>query len=140
MFPERFKKLREEKGLTQLQAANAFGLSKNTIYSWESGDRRPDISLLPKIARFFNVTTDYLLGVDDSERRNTQQAFPPETQYAAHVDDDSKPVTEKRLHEILAKAFKDYEKRKNDLPKEKQKNDGVRIFRAGSVRSRDLDQ
>ena len=55
------KKLRKEKGLTQNELGNILGLTDKAISKWESGDGNPDISLLPKIAKLFNVTIDYLL-------------------------------------------------------------------------------
>ena len=57
----RIKKLRKEKGLTQNELGNILGLTDKAISKWESGDGNPDISLLPKIAKLFNVTIDYLL-------------------------------------------------------------------------------
>ena len=60
----RIKHLRKEKGLSQEQLAQAEGVSnKSTICNYEIGKRQPDIAMLKKIAIFFNVTTDGLLGI-----------------------------------------------------------------------------
>lgn len=57
------KKLRIQKHITQQEFAEALDVSVQTISRWENEINYPDIILLPKIATFFHVTTDYLLGV-----------------------------------------------------------------------------
>ena len=42
-----------------------FGVTNQTISLWETGQREPDFDTLVKIAKYFNVTTDYLLGIED---------------------------------------------------------------------------
>ena len=63
-FGENIKKLRKEKGLTQETLADFLGVSFQTISKWERGETYPDITTLPVIASFFNITIDDLLGVD----------------------------------------------------------------------------
>lgn len=63
MFKERFKKLREEKGLTQSQLANELNIGRASISNYELGTRTPDIDVLIEISKYFNVTTDYLTGI-----------------------------------------------------------------------------
>lgn len=65
MFSLRLKKLREEAGYSQYTFADAFGCAQSTVGSWEAGRREPPFSTLVKIADFFGVTTDYLLGRTD---------------------------------------------------------------------------
>lgn len=62
MFKERFKKLREEKGLTQSQLAEELNIARTSISNYELGTRRPDIDVLITVADYFKVTTDYLTG------------------------------------------------------------------------------
>ncbi len=62
MFAENLKKLRKSKGLTQIQFAELFSISSGTIAMWETNKRIPDTSMLIRIADFFGVTVDYLLG------------------------------------------------------------------------------
>jgi transcriptional regulator with XRE-family HTH domain len=67
---ERLKKLRKEKGITQLQLADLLHLTDKAISKWESGEGNPDISSLPKLAEIFNVSVDYLLtGKQPEENR-----------------------------------------------------------------------
>ncbi len=56
------KQLRTMRGLTQLQFGEKIGVAESTISLYESGKRSPDFVLLGKIADFFAVSTDYLLG------------------------------------------------------------------------------
>lgn len=56
------KKLREEKQMTQQEFSKLLGVSPSTVGMYEQGRRAPDKEILLKIAKIFNVTTDYLLG------------------------------------------------------------------------------
>lgn len=55
-------KLRNEKGLNQRDFAKLLGVSNGAIGMWETGKRQPDLDTIRKIASFFNVTVDYLIG------------------------------------------------------------------------------
>ena len=65
MFGIKLKELRTEKKLTQLQVAQIFNVSKTTICQWETNKQEPSINDILKIARYFQVTTDYLLGAEE---------------------------------------------------------------------------
>lgn len=64
-FNERLKKLREEKGLTQVQLSELTGISARMIQKYESGNARPRLDAAEKIAKALNVTADQLLGNAD---------------------------------------------------------------------------
>ena len=64
-FKERLKQLRLERQLSQSELAKNLGVSQRSISSWETGFRQPDFDTLERIARFFEVTQDYLLGLAD---------------------------------------------------------------------------
>lgn len=64
-FSVRLKQLRVEKGITQKQASEALGLSKNTFGNYELGIREPSLDVLKKICLLFDVSSDYLLGLSD---------------------------------------------------------------------------
>ena len=66
-YVERIKQLREEDGLTQTQLAEATGFSQSAIAYWERGERTPSVEVIIKLAKFFGVSTDYLLGLSDNE-------------------------------------------------------------------------
>lgn len=61
-FALRLKELREEKELTQAELGEKLGISRNTIASWESNRRTPELETAKQLADFFNVSVDYLLG------------------------------------------------------------------------------
>ena len=57
------KNLRLEKGLTQIKLAELFDIDQTTVSKWELGKALPDTSLLIRLADFFDVSIDYLLGL-----------------------------------------------------------------------------
>lgn len=65
MFRYRLKELRIERGLTQQQLADCLDVDRTTVMKWERGERETNFTMLIKIAKFFQVTIDYLLGVSD---------------------------------------------------------------------------
>ena len=71
LFSHRLRKLRNEKKLKQDELAKAIQVSQRTISSWENAVVEPNLIYLKKIANFFCVSVDYLVG-NDSE---THKAF-----------------------------------------------------------------
>ena len=66
VFQMRLKELRETAGYSQYTFAKAFGVAQSTVGSWESGAKEPrNYAATRRLADFFNVTTDYLLGCTD---------------------------------------------------------------------------
>ena len=64
MFAKRVKYLRLSKGLNQVQLAEKLNVKKQSISNWENDNIMPSVEMLEKIADFFEVSTDYLLGRD----------------------------------------------------------------------------
>ena len=64
-FGEILKRLREEKNLKQSDLGAILNVANNTISSWERGNSEPNLEQLRQLAKFFNVTADYLLGLED---------------------------------------------------------------------------
>ena len=60
------KRLREAKGLFQKDVASAIGVDRTTYVKYERGDSEPSFQILEKLADFFNVSVDYLLGRDNA--------------------------------------------------------------------------
>lgn len=63
---ERLNKLRQEQGLTQQELADLFHISNSTISSYETGNRIPDVDFLLKLSKFYNILSDYIIGLSDS--------------------------------------------------------------------------
>lgn len=61
MFGEKIKELRTQKSLSQKQLANILNVHKATISLYESNSRFPSVDILKAAARYFHVSTDYLL-------------------------------------------------------------------------------
>ena len=62
MLNQRIKELRIAHSMNQVELARELSVSKQTVSNWENDNIQPSIEMLLKIADFFNVSTDYLLG------------------------------------------------------------------------------
>ena len=69
-FPKRLKALRKEFGLKQHEVASDLGLSDAGYRLYEQGKGYPDVPRLYKLAEYFNVSIDYLLGRTDKREVN----------------------------------------------------------------------
>lgn len=67
MLGEKIASLRKSYNMSQVQLAERLSLSKQAISNWENNNILPSIEMLIRIARFFSVSTDYLLELDDRE-------------------------------------------------------------------------
>ena len=65
MIGKKIKELREIKQITQEELAKYLGVAPQTVYKYEKEINEPDLKTTSKIAEYFNVTTDYLLGRTD---------------------------------------------------------------------------
>lgn len=61
----RLKELRTENGLSQQKLAKEINVTQKAIDFWEKGINEPKASYIIKLAKYFKVTTDYLLGVEN---------------------------------------------------------------------------
>lgn len=66
----RIKELRTERHITQLKMAMDLNMSQNTISRYENGEREPGIAELIRIADYFHVSIDFLVGRTDSPEMN----------------------------------------------------------------------
>jgi transcriptional regulator with XRE-family HTH domain len=62
MLSEALKKTRKERGATQDDIAKLLNIDRSTVASWEIGRAIPDINTLCELAKYYKVSTDYLLG------------------------------------------------------------------------------
>lgn len=67
MFGDVIKELRLSHNLNQVQLANELNVSKQTISNWENNNILPSIEMLVKISRFFSVSTDFLLELENRD-------------------------------------------------------------------------
>lgn len=87
-FQNIFKRLRNSCGLTQAEMAEKIGISRSTIGMYETGAREPDFETLEKIADFFNVDIDYLLG------RTDKTTILPETVGQYYLNDETRQIAQ----------------------------------------------
>ncbi|HEF1899108.1 helix-turn-helix domain-containing protein [Bacillus cereus group sp. MYBK108-2] len=69
-FGNIIRDLRKQKGITQKELAKSLQLSESTIGMYERNERQPDYNTLIRIADYFKVSTDFLLGRDFDVERN----------------------------------------------------------------------
>ncbi|MBR2371285.1 MAG: helix-turn-helix transcriptional regulator [Clostridia bacterium] len=65
-YTERLRKLREFEKINQTELAKELGISQNTYSQYETGARQPSLEMLIKLAEFYFVSTDYILGLTDN--------------------------------------------------------------------------
>lgn len=87
-FQNIFKRLRTSSGLTQAEIAEKLGISRSTIGMYETGAREPDFETLEKIADFFNVDIDFLLG------RTDKTTMLPETAGHYYLNDETRKIAQ----------------------------------------------
>ena len=66
----RLQELRKKKGITQLRLATELNTTQNTISRYETGEHEPGIAELIKLADYFNVSVDYLIGRTENPKIN----------------------------------------------------------------------
>ena len=72
MLGQRICELRTASGWSQVDLAKKLGVAKQTVSNWENENIQPSIEMLVRLARLFNVTTDYLLGLDSIPRLSVE--------------------------------------------------------------------
>ncbi len=92
MLNERIKELRLAHGMTQVELARELSVSKQCVSNWENNNIQPSVDMLVKIASFFAVSTDYLLGLDN--RKTIDVSSLSDTQ-KAHINLIIKDITGK---------------------------------------------
>ncbi len=82
MLSKRLSSLRKSKKLTQAEQAKVLGIARTTYAMYEQGNREPDYDTLTKIANYFGVSTDYLLGLTDKPNTDDRD---PKTEIAKKI-------------------------------------------------------
>ena len=68
MLGQRICELRTALGWSQVELAKRLGVAKQTVSNWENENIQPSIEMLVRLAKLFNVATDYLLGLENTPR------------------------------------------------------------------------
>lgn len=59
--------MRQARNMSQVELAGRLGVTKQSVSNWENDNIQPSIEMLTKLAAFFSVSTDYMLGMEDRE-------------------------------------------------------------------------
>ncbi len=73
-FGNRLRQLREDRGLSQLDLSKHLNIANSTLSLYEAGKREPDYDTLQRLADYFDVSTDYLLGRSEYKKPPTDLA------------------------------------------------------------------
>ncbi len=90
MLNDRIKELRQARHMTQVELAKALGLTKQCVSNWENDNVAPSVEMLVKIADYFCVSTDYLLGRDESLNLNVSELTTDEIVHIQQLINDLK--------------------------------------------------
>ena len=69
---DKIKALRESRGMTQAELARQLGITSSGVNAWEMGLSVPSTQYVVDLALFFNVSSDFLLGIDSSFTLNVE--------------------------------------------------------------------
>lgn len=108
MLQANLKRLREQKGISQQKLAELLGVTQQAVGKWEKGKSEPDTETLAKLAKLFDASVDYLLGL-------TTIKNPPETIAAHHEGND---WSEEELEDI--EKFKEFVRMKRQRGQDKK--------------------
>ncbi len=124
----RLKKVRKKENLTQKTIADFLGVTQNTYSQYENGVRNIDIPTLKKLAEYFNVTVDYLIGFDHVKCETEDDDTLSNNIYKKLVEigfiEDGDEITDKHL-EVITKILApqiDYAKFQLAMEDEKNNN------------------
>lgn len=106
MFSHRLKELREKNGISQADLARVLSISQGAVGNWESGKREPNFEMSKRLADYFGVSVDFLLG---REKPGVDIGFDDFT-YA--MQNEAKELTEKDRGLLLSMARQLREARK----------------------------
>lgn len=109
---DRLRSLRERRGISQTEAAKRMGMVRTTYSNYEAGNREPDNESLKKLAEFYEVSVDYLLGIEipggtrdyDPFLRAIKEKYP-----GVNIDD---PEIQKKLMKVVDLVLEDYQQKR----------------------------
>ena len=127
VFSERLTQLREDRGLKRQEVADALEISRASLEYYEKGQRKPDIEVAARIAKYYGVSTDYLVGVSAaqvtasenetlktvcdylgiSEASAEQVSYLTSIGYSTNMD----AILSSEIIEILTTSLDDYDKK-----------------------------
>lgn len=90
MLNQRIRELRLAKNISQVKLAELLGVTKQSISNWENDNIQPSIEILIKLAKIFDVSTDYLLALENSRSIDVSDLSLEEIAHIQLIIDDMK--------------------------------------------------
>ena len=122
MYGQRLEALRNDRGLAKKEMAQILGIHESTYGKYELGKREPDFEMISRLAQYFDVSTDYLLGRTDVPKleppKNAKTELPPELSWSfingyKEIDDDDRAMLNSMMERMKeAKRARDLVKAK----------------------------
>lgn len=88
MLNDRIKELRNAYGLTQVELAKQLGVTKQCISNWENDNILPSVDMLIKLAKYFSVSTDYLLCIESNRWIDISKLTDAQAAHISMIIDD----------------------------------------------------
>lgn len=112
VFASRLRYLRRQCGITQKEIAQSMNIDRSTYAYYETDRTNPDLNTLRRLALIFQVSTDYLLGIEDQPVstgifRDNEPSFDPETKITGSL---SSLTDDERLFILLYRQLDDQQK------------------------------
>lgn len=110
IFGERIRALRESMGYSQMRFAEIFGVGQSTVVRYEKGAASPSLEFLIKLADYYDVSLDYILGRTDNPQGKLYE-YRPENGYPADMENfvemcfDPKSPMNAKLKQTLIKML-----------------------------------
>ena len=90
---ERLSELRARKGVTQEDVAQCLSVSNKTVSKWENGTSEPELSMLAELAKYYEVSTDVLLGLAEEKKQSIREVVCAEFEGLSRKDAVQKAFT-----------------------------------------------
>lgn len=108
MFADKLKQLRKSRNITQTQLASDMQVTKGAIGMWETNKRVPDIDMLKRLANFFGITVDELLGNESADIQTETAPTDEDIKFA--LFNGAEGITDDMYEEV--KAFAEFVKKR----------------------------
>lgn len=90
MLSQRIHELRTARGINQVKLGEILGVTKQSVSNWENDNIQPSIEILMKLAEYFGVSTDYLLGLEEKRTLDVTGLSPEEVAHIQQIIQDIK--------------------------------------------------
>jgi transcriptional regulator with XRE-family HTH domain len=102
-FGDKIKDLREQRGYMQSHVAEMLGIAPNTLSGYENNNRKPNSATVKKLAEYYGVTIDYLLG-SESSINDLEEDFPEGVMVLRRASKELTPEARAQMIKLM-KAF-----------------------------------